>query len=121
MKYALTAALLLVATPVAGQHPPQDQALHDKFYSTWMMPVGRDKDGNRINSCCSNQDCYPTPFKLVGGTWFAKQRETGKWIVVPNERLEQNQVDPRESPDGAGHLCANPNGVVYCAVLGVQM
>ncbi len=120
MKYAITLALALTATPVAAQHPPQDQELHDKFYSTWMEPVNRDEDGNRVSSCCNKMDCYPTAFKLVGGTWFAQIRETGKWVAIPPERLEQNQPDPRESPDGQGHLCANPNGMVYCAVVGVQ-
>ena len=122
MRYALTAVIVLFLFPATAgaQHPPQDQALHDKFYSTWRMPQPRDGNGNRVNSCCSNTDCYSTTFKRVGGTWFAQQRENGKWIVIPEQRLEQNQPDPRESPDGRGHLCANSNGTVYCAVLGVE-
>jgi len=120
MRFAIIALALLLPTPGAWQHTPQDQGLHDRFYSTWKMPQPRDASGERINSCCSNIDCYPTTFKQVGGTWFAQQRETGKWIVIPVQRLEQNQPDPRDSPDGHGHLCANPNGMVYCAVLGVQ-
>ena len=32
-------------------HPPQDMALHEKFYSTWRMP------DNPALSCCNNADC----------------------------------------------------------------
>lgn len=96
-------------------HPPEDEALHGKFYSTWNMPNnGQPRD----KSCCNKGDCYPTPFKNVAGTWFAMHRETGKWIVVPDQKLEHLQSDPRESPDGQGHLCASAERYVYCAVIG---
>lgn len=96
-------------------HPPQDEAMHDKFYSTWNMPNnGQPRD----KSCCNKFDCYPTPFKNVGGTWYAMHRETGKWIAVPPQKLEHLQSDPRESPDGQGHMCASATSYVYCAVIG---
>ncbi len=121
MKYILATFALLAATTASAQHPPEHQDLHDQFYQNWLMPNVRDANGNRTNSCCSNHDCYPTEFKLVGGTWFAMHRESGKWIVVPDTKLEHNAPDPRESPDGRGHLCASSLGNVYCAVLGLQV
>ena len=99
-------------------HPPQDAALHERFYSTWMRP------DNPSVTCCNLQDCYPTEFKLVGQTWFAKRREDGQWVPIPEERLEHNRTDrtPAESPDGRSHVCMEPPfyGVynVWCAILG---
>jgi hypothetical protein len=99
-------------------HPPQDIALHERFYSTWMRP------DNPSTSCCNKQDCYPAEFKLVGGTWFAKRREDGQWVPIPEERFEHSRTDrtPAESPDGRSHVCMEPPfyGVynVWCAILG---
>jgi hypothetical protein len=114
------AGLLLIATPVSAQHnhPPQDAQLHEQFYNTWMMPNG---GLNRSTSCCNMRDCCPTQMRNVAGIWFAKRREDGQWIPVPAWKLEQNQSDPRESPDGQAHVCMPPPGAgdgVYCAVLG---
>jgi hypothetical protein len=36
------------------QHPPQDEPIHEKFYSTWM---------------------HPTEARNEGGLWFAQRRE----------------------------------------------
>jgi hypothetical protein len=43
------------------QHPSEDMPLHEKFYSTWLMP------DNPSRSCCNKADCYPTEAKIVGG------------------------------------------------------
>jgi hypothetical protein len=55
----LAASLVLVVSTAAAQHrhPPEDQALHEKFYSTWYMP------DNPNSSCCNDVDCYPTEVK----------------------------------------------------------
>jgi len=95
-------------------HPPQDQALHEKFYSTWRMP------DNPAVSCCNNADCYPTDIKYIDGRLYAKRREDGKFIFVPPQKVERN----RDNPDGRNHLCAPPPNVysptdtVYCFALG---
>ena len=115
--------LLTVATAVkaqeAGQdaahrhHPPQDQALHEKFYSTWHMP------DNPTLSCCNNADCYPTEIQYVDGKIYARRREDGKYIFIPSQKIERN----RDNPDGRNHLCAPPPALssvdtVYCFALG---
>lgn len=95
-------------------HPPQDMALHEKFYSTWHMP------DNPALSCCNDADCYPTDIKYVDGKIYAKRREDGKYILIPPQKVEHN----RDNPDGRNHLCAPPPGLsnssdaVYCFALG---
>ena len=95
-------------------HPPQDQLLHEKFYSPWRMP---DKPSA---SCCNDADCYPTEIKYVDGNIYAKRREDGKYIPVPAEKVERN----RDNPDGRNHLCAPPpsafpsSDTVFCFALG---
>lgn len=95
------------------QHPPQDQALHEKFYSTWHMP------DNPGLSCCSSADCYPTEIRYEEGKLYARRREDGKYILVPARKVERN----RDNPDGQNHLCApppvlSPLDSVYCFALG---
>ena len=99
----------------AGRHhPPQDQALHERFYSTWRMP------DNPAVSCCNNADCYPTDVKFMDGRIYAKRREDGKYILIPQQKVEHN----RDNPDGRNHLCApppsgfSPPDTVYCFALG---
>lgn len=103
------------AQEMTHSHPTADQALHDKFYSTWIRP-----DVPEWGSCCNNQDCYPTEMKHVGRKWLAQRREDGEWVEVPAEKFEHNRVDglPRSSPDGRNHVCMNPQGFVFCAILG---
>jgi hypothetical protein len=113
--------VLVLATPALAQehqHPPQDQALHNQFYSNWYRP---DKPNM---SCCSNKDCYPTEFRMQTGQWFARRREDGRWIWVPPGAFEHNRKVgiPRESPDTGSHVCMQPPGqgeMVFCAVLGI--
>jgi hypothetical protein len=95
-------------------HPPQDQLLHEKFYSTWHMP------DHAWVGCCNDADRYPTEPEHVGGNIYAKRREDGKYIPVPTETVERN----RDNPDGRNHLCApppdgpNPTDTAFCFALG---
>jgi hypothetical protein len=84
-------------------HPPQDQFLHEKFYSKWHMP------DNPSVSCCNEADCYPTEIKYVDGNIYAKRREDGKYIPVPPEKVERN----RDNPD-----VLHPSDTVFCFALG---
>jgi hypothetical protein len=95
-------------------HPPQDAALHEMFYSSWMMP-----DHPNV-SCCNKQDCYPTEARYRDGFWEARRREDGHFVRIPWEKVEQR----RDNPDGRNHVCMpsperSPRGdEVYCFVLG---
>jgi hypothetical protein len=106
----LTMGLILVVTAASTaeaqhRHPPQDEALHEKFYSTWYMP------DNPARSCCNNADCYPTEIKYVGGNIYARRREDGQYILIPPQKVERN----RDNPDGRNHLCAPPPNSYYPA------
>jgi hypothetical protein len=99
----------------ARHHPPQDQPLHEKFYSTWHMP------DHPTVSCCNDADCYPTEIKYIDGNIFAKRRADGRYIPIPHEKVERN----RDNPDGRNHLCAPPpsagfrrSDTVFCFALG---
>ncbi len=111
--------LAMQAPAQQHQHPAKDQALHDKFYSTWYRP------NTPHLSCCNKIDCYPTTFRKQNGKWFALRREDGAMILVPAGVMEQNRrdgVEPRESPDEGSHVCMQPPGQsdqVFCAVLGI--
>ncbi len=136
MKVLLFAALITVMVfgtvqaqnqkPGTGYHPPEHMQLHDEFYASWKMPEPRDRaTGQRQNNCCGGRDCYPTAIKKVTygkwgeqSGWYAMHRETGKWVIIPDEKLEHNTHDPRESPDGQSHVCASPLGNIFCAVVG---
>src|SRR5262245_33712023 len=112
----LAATCVFAASTAAAQHrhPPQDQALHEKFYSTWYMP------DNPARSCCNDADCYPTEIKYVGGNIYARRREDGKYILIPAQKVERD----RDNPDGRNHLSAQapnsfqPADAVFCFSLG---
>src|SRR5256885_15133467 len=99
------AAILFMPSAAVAQHrhPPQDEALHEKFYSSWYMPDDPSK------SCCNKADCYPTEIKYVSGNIYARRREDGKYIPIPPQKVERN----RDNPDGRNHLCAPPPSSFY--------
>jgi hypothetical protein len=120
MLVAAISLLIFIATKAWAQHPPEHQELHEKFYSTWMIPRPGMPD-HRKASCCDKRDCYPAEVTRIGGQWFFLHRETKRWLPIPENRLEHNQPDPRESPDGRSHICAGTTGVLYCATLGAAI
>ena len=106
--------ILAVGPAIAqeGHHPPRDQAIHERFYSTWMMP------NNRNVSCCHNEDCSPAEARLENGNWIARKVGEGDWTAIPPEKIEYD----RDSPDGRSHLCGRHFGsdhlTVFCFVPG---
>lgn len=145
----LIAGMLLGSTACHAQTSmphadhPQDIPLHEIFYSKWNFPDRRNEKGERHQSCCNKNDCYPTVFKQVKGHWYARRREDGAWVLVPDRKLEQNYPDANDSPDGQSHVCMpGPNwagmgnanwddtatitldgrpAAIFCAVLGNGM
>jgi len=103
---------LLYNSPVLAeehQHPARDQAIHERFYSTWMKP------DNRAESCCRNTDCAPSESKFENGHWLARKLGELNWLKIPDQKIEQD----RDSPDGRSHLCAGIGEFsVYCFVRG---
>lgn len=88
-----------------------EEALLFKFYSDWKrMPA-------RYYSCCSQVDCHEVSVRRERGRWYFFDKAQGLWREIPEEVIESNAVDPRESPDGRNHVCYN-GGYVFCAVLG---
>lgn len=96
-------------------------AFGHSIYDTWQMPDRRTADGARTISCCSGVECYYTAFRRESGHWQFLQRETRKWLPIPDGKIEQNYRDEWESPDGLSHICANPGGTVFCATIGSGM
>lgn len=86
----------VLAQDMSG-HPHRDQAIHEKFYITWMRP------NHPGQSCCSMNDCAPAESKLVDGHWFARKvDDKGDFIPIPDDVIERD----RDTPDGRSHLCA---------------
>jgi hypothetical protein len=96
----LTSGILILAVSSAiaqeSHHPAQDQAIHERFYSTWMMP------DNRNISCCHTKDCSPAESRLENGNWIARKVGEVDWTYIPPEKIEYG----RDSPDGRSHLCS---------------
>lgn len=108
--FVLAVSMLLVpAHAQENHHPPQDQELHAQFYSNWMRP-----DSPEL-SCCGKGDCYPTEIRIEDSKVYAQRREDGKFIFVPNAKVEQNRSSP-----GCNHLCApyNKDDQIYCFIFG---
>jgi hypothetical protein len=111
---ALIIFLYSVKISVAQEHhhPPQDQEIHERFYSTWMMP-----DAPHV-SCCHNEDCKPTSSRFIDGHWEARWSEDMDWVSIPASKVEQN----RDTPDGRSHMCGRQYGTndfsVFCFIAG---
>lgn len=101
--WLLLVAMIWMSGVVISQEHSHDGAA-GKFYETWMMPDAP------YSSCCNKKDCYATEARFVNGVWFALIRETGKFVPVPDAKIEHN----RDSPDGRNHVCANSEGRVFC-------
>jgi len=120
---ALVAYMFMVPFPHAyGQdhkHPPQDEAIHLKYYRTWTMP------DNRKVSCCHDEDCFPAQAKNVNGTWFARKDDTEDWVEIPRNKVDIGLPDSRDPPDSRAHLCGRKytfqgasNFTVFCFTAG---
>lgn len=124
----LTAALVGGFFMLAGCQRPAYAQPHDhaalgpagQFYSTWNRPDKRTLQGNRVQSCCNNQDCEHSQIVRFAGRWYVRGHKMApaRDVVIPDAIMEHNQPDPRESPDGSSHVCMDTSGHILCAVLG---
>ena len=76
-------------------------------------------------SCCSERDCTPAPFRAKpDGVWMFVQ---GRWIPVPNNKIQYRTLLGDDGQTGGGHWCGwalDPTGPTgdsrahtICAVL----
>ncbi len=115
---SLAAALFLLLGADAWAHDPStakspEEARAFDFYQSWNRPPDRNL------SCCGMNDCHIVEVKKTNGHWYFLDKFTysNGWREIPDDRLEQNTKDPRESPDGNSHACFTPH-YVLCVVLG---
>lgn len=114
MKYFLAFFFLSILPAFAQhQHPPQDQAIHERFYKDWMMP-----DAPFV-SCCNEKDCKPAQSKFENDGWLARWKDEDPWFPVPASKVDET----RDSPDGRSHMCGayvrySAVFVVFCFVRG---
>ena len=85
----------------SGAHAEGHAEGHDT-YSTWQRPdVG--------GSCCNDSDCRPTRAYLgEDGRWRAW--DGLGWIIIPPGKVLPTDL----AKDGRSHICASPEGAVYC-------
>ncbi len=108
---------LLIGSPAAYPHDPSTaktptEAVVFDFYHTWMRPPGR------TMSCCGPNDCRVVRVKHTeDDRWYFRDPQQQLWREIPDDRIEGNRPDARESPDGQSHVCYN-SAFVLCAVLG---
>jgi hypothetical protein len=121
----LLSSLLLLSGSALAQDHTHDGAV-GKFYQTWQIPDPSGfYSGKRVGSCCNKMDCRPVVemrrADFGGAAWEVQLLEPdgrlSPWYRVPDAKWEDQQADPRESPDGQSHACVR-NGVVICAVRG---
>lgn len=97
-----------------AEHPPEDHGIHEAFYKKWLMPNHRNDKGERIVSCCSDQDCWPAHVVKRNDGYYALSRWSGMWVRIPDELIEQNLDDTQDPPDGRSHVCMNHMDQVLC-------
>ena len=108
---------------VYSMQPKPTPHTHDggvgEFYQTWRKPNERDFTGKRITTCCNTMDCEAPEIITRAGQLYVRNHKMmpGRDVLLPDKLMEHNQPDPRESPDGRTHVCANHTGVL-CVVLG---
>jgi len=114
--FALNMTRLIIVAAGAEGHTHDGEV--GKFYQAWMRPTNRNVNGERTMSCCGENDCHPVAqLKRNGENWFFYDAMYRQWVLIPPEKIEDNQPDPHDSPDGNWHVC-NQGGMVYCAVRG---
>lgn len=109
----------------AQEHPHPDHTYNADigyFYTTWKSPLADPPyAGRRKISCCDWQHCSPViTFQRYDQWWARGHRAFPAEIILPANVIENNQPDPRSSPDVRSHACITlkrGERVVMCAVL----
>jgi len=139
LMFAVAGGIILVFCSLvfAHEHQPGETAEQQRivdFYASWHRPKGDYQIEHRRPLCCygtgARQDCFPVLARRVStdgkeelmpdvsGLPTTVQAEYGyKWYPNNYHVTEDQQIDPRESPDGRSHMCILGNTVV-CYVRG---
>jgi hypothetical protein len=133
----LVMILLLVYPVQAHEHKAgetTEQARVVEFYRTWKRPRGNFSIPHRQALCCYGggdmQDCFPVEATrrnergelevmpdVSGASTYVQAQYGAKWYIANTGVDEDQQPDPRESPDGRSHVCIVGYSVV-CYVPG---
>jgi len=81
-------------------HPPQNQNLHNEFYSKLTRPGTK-------KSCCNNEDCRPAQHRVKDG--HHEFHVGGAWVQVANQQI----IDNIYTPDGQSHWCGFDEGTLF--------
>lgn len=110
---ALLVLLLIVTTKLFAQ---DGHARWHQYYRTWMQP------GTTISCCNAREttprgqemgDCEPTRAEIRNGSWYAWERLTQKWLLIPDDRI----IRERNPAGEEAHLCFNKyTGQILCFV-----
>lgn len=128
----LTWSALNAHEHMAGESPEQARVV--QFYKTWKRPKGDYSIVHRVGSCCygdgASQDCFPVLARRVnaqgqeeltpdvtGAATEAQAQYGGRWFPNNKHVTEDEQPDPRESPDGRSHMCV-AGEMIVCYVRG---
>lgn len=100
----LACIALLFLLALTGTVPAHD------IYSNWGLPDVRNAQGKRYQSCCNNQDCAPRPSRFISGhtreeTGYWEVQFEGRWVRVPDAKVETAYPDAWEPGDKQSHAC----------------
>lgn len=105
----------------------EEEARTIEFLRNWKRPRGPYNIGHRVSTCCyiggMQQDCFPVKeTRIEHGVTFVFPDTEGhieyaRWYQIPEGVAEDEQPDPRESPDGRSYVCVAGNNVI-CYVRG---
>jgi hypothetical protein len=106
----VAAGLTAYARPPAGADPNSPMA---QWHRTSQRPDG-------LGTCCSESDCRPTAYRIVGGHYEALVGRAWdvdeEWVPVPDAKVLQHT----DNPTGTAVLCYTPSIGVLCFVLPAQ-
>lgn len=127
----LLAACFSIGMAFAHEHTPGETAAQKRkvdFLQQWRRPKGIFAVEHRFLGCCystgENQDCFAVKqTRMVDGVREVfpdseGHKEFDRWFKLDTGVNEDEQPDPKESPDGRSYVCIQGNQVV-CYVGGI--
>ena len=115
VRSAFMAAVLLVCGGSAQAHDHLLPA-NDAWFDTLRVPT----DGlplNKGNSCCSQSDCKPRAFRVLGGGLYEMRNDAGDWVPF-NSLIFITDPSVRANNPYLQFVGCIYSGVPVCAVMG---